>query len=68
MAETLAEAEKQILNKIECYQLVGSGWFIAEYITLDATIWKLDPLRSYHKLALWLKNTKCIINVKNTRE
>lgn len=35
--------------------------------SLDTTIWKLDPLRvtSYHKLAMWLKNTKCIINVKN---
>lgn len=35
MGETLSKAAKQIENRIECYQHVGSGWVITEYITLS---------------------------------
>ena len=65
--ETLKLAAKQLENRIETYEGIGSGWIISNFVALDTTVWKLNPLRasSYHELPTWVKNTKCVVNVKN---
>ena len=67
IANLLELAFKQLENRIETYEGVGSGWIVSNFIALDTTVWKLDPLRasSYHELPVWVRNTKCVVNVKN---
>ena len=66
--ECLQDCSRQLQNRIECYEDTGSGWVISEMVALDTTIWKLDPLRAsstYHPLPTWVRNTKCVVNIKN---
>ena len=65
--EALQEVSKQLKNRIESYEGVGSGWVVSHLEALDTTVWKLDPLRAstYHPLASWIRNTKCVVNIKN---
>ena len=66
----LWESSKQLQNRIENYEGTGYGWMISCLVALDTTVWQLDPLRpsTYHQLPAWIRNTKCIINVKNNDE
>ena len=66
--EILKVTFNQLTNRIETYEGIGSGWIVSNFVALDTTVWKLDPLRasSYHDLPAWVKNTKCVVNVKNT--
>ena len=65
--ELLNIIAKQLENRIETYEGTGSGWVIANLVSLDTTIWQLDPLRasSYHALPKWIQNTSCVLNIKN---
>ena len=65
--ETLQEASKQLKNRVESYEGLGSGWIVSKLKALDTTVWKLDPLRAstYHPLSSWIRNTKCVVNVKS---
>ena len=65
--ECLEECSHQLQNRIECYEDTGSGWVISNLVALDTTIWQLDPLRAstYHPLPAWIRNTKCVVNVRN---
>ena len=65
--DLLHEASKQLQNCIESYEGTESGWIISNSVALDTTVWQLDPLRAsiYHPLLAWIRNTKCVINVKN---
>ena len=68
--ELLHEASKQLQNNIEAYETTGSGWVISHFVALDTIVWQLDPLQAstYHPLSTWIRNTKCVINVKNKDE
>ena len=63
----LKEASKQLENRIETYEGTGSGWIVSNLISLDTTVWCLDPLRasSYHPLPKWIQNTHCVLNIRN---
>ena len=65
--EILGEVSRQLKNRIETYEGLGSGWVVSSLVALDTTVWQLDPLRasSYHPLSTWIRNTKCVVNVKN---
>ena len=65
--ELLNIIAKQLENRIETYEGTGSGWVIANLVSLDTTIWQLDPLRasSYHALPKWIQDTLCVLNIKN---
>ena len=43
---------------------------ISNLVVLDTTVWQLDPLRAstYHQLPAWIRNTKCVINIKRKDE
>ena len=65
--EILGEVSRQLKNRIETYEGLGSGWVVSSLVALDTTVWQLDPLRasSYHPLSTWIRNTKCVVNVRN---
>ena len=65
--EALQEISKQLKNRVESYEGLGSGWVVSNLKALDTTVWKLNPLRAstYHPLSSWIRNTKCVVNVKN---
>ena len=65
--DLLREASKQLQNYIETYEGTGSGWIISNLVALDTTAWQLDPLRAstYHPLSAWIRNAKCVVNVRN---
>ena len=50
--ELLTICSEQLQNRIEVYEMTGSGWIISELMELDTTVWQLDPLRAstYHSL------------------
>ena len=66
---TLETTFRQLKNRVELYQHTGSGWVLSRMIYLDLSLWKLHSLRggtsSFHALPMWLKNTNCVVNVKN---
>ena len=68
--ECLRECSRQLQNRIDCYEDTGSGWIISNLVALDTTIWQLDPLRAstYHPLSTWIRNTKCVVNIKNRND
>ena len=68
LSATLATCSKQLQNRIDAYENLGSGWVVRTLHSIDTTVWKLDPLRAetYHQLSKWIRNTKCVVNVKNT--
>ena len=67
IATALKSCADQLVKKIENYQGLGSGWILSSLLSLDTTVWILDPLRasSYHPLPKWIQNTKCVVNLKN---
>ena len=54
--EQLKKVIKQLDTDIEVYEQCGSGWILNRYVSLDTSIWKLDPLRgsTFHKLPSWI--------------
>ena len=65
--ELLSICSQQLINRIEAYEQTGSGWVIHQLVSLDTTVWQLDPLRasSYHPLPQWVQRTKGVRNVHN---
>ena len=42
----LVDVNRQLLNFIEVYEQNGSGWVFSNFVTLQLTLWHLDPLRA----------------------
>ena len=65
--ELLTTTSEQLANRIETYEMVGSGWIVSELKELDTTVWQLDPLRAstYHPLPDWIQHKKAVRNIKN---
>ena len=46
ISEALQEVSKQLKNRVESYEGLGSGWVVSKLKALDTTVWKLDLLRA----------------------
>ena len=59
-----------ILEKINTYQMNGSGWYFKEVIHLEIHTVDYYPMRgsSYIPLPDWIMRKKAIINIQNTDE
>ena len=68
--ECLQKRSQQLQNRIECYEDTVSGWVLSNLVAVDITVWLLDQLRAstYHPLSKWVRNTKCVVNVKNKQD
>ena len=42
----LEDVYRQLLNFIEVYEHNGSGWVFSNFVSLQLTLWHLDPLRA----------------------
>ena len=67
LTETLENAAEQLDSRIVSYEGNGSGWIVDRLISLDMTVWKVEPLRggSYIPSPDWIRNTGCVVNVQN---
>jgi len=65
--ELLQTASIQLQNRLVAYESVGSGWLLHRLVSLDLTLWHLNPLRgSYqHVLPEWVRRTKSVRSVKS---
>ena len=68
--EVLDAIKEQLVNRIEIYEMNGSGWIVSQLIALDTTVWQLDPLRgsTYHALPQWIQDKYAVVNVKNLHD
>ena len=42
----LNDVNRQLLNLIEVYEQNGSGWVFSNFVSLQLSLWHLDPLRA----------------------
>ena len=42
----LNDVNRQLLNFIEVYEQDGSGWVFSNFVSLQLSLWHLDPLRA----------------------
>ena len=65
--EILAKAIRSIIEKIEIYQLNGSGWYYKEVIHLEIHTVNYHPMRgsSYIPLPDWIVRKKAIVSLRN---
>ena len=45
-APPLNDVNRQLLNYIEVYEQNGSGWVFQNVVSLQMSLWHLDPLRA----------------------
>ena len=57
----------QLINRIEIYELNGSGFIVSNLVSLDTTTWLLDPIRgsTFHPLPDWIRRKNAMINIEN---
>ena len=65
--EVLADAIRDIIQKINIYQLNGSGWYFKEVIHLEIHTFQFNPAKgsSYIPLPDWLMRKKAIVSIRN---
>ena len=65
--ELLKLTADQLVNRIEAFEMAGSGWIVSALKELDTTVWQLNPLRAStsHPLPRWIQNKKAVHNIKN---
>ena len=62
------DVNRQLLNFIEVYKQNDSGWVFSNSLSLQLTLWYLDPLRasSYVPLPDWIQTRRAVVNVRGT--
>ena len=67
-APPLDDANRQVLNFIEVFELNGSGWVFYNFQSLQLTLWQLDPLQgsAFIPLPRWIQVRRAVVNVAVT--
>ena len=67
LARLMKSIKKELIDKIENFEGLGSGWIFNNIKYIDLKVKKYDPLRagSYIELPKWIKNKKAVLNIKN---
>ena len=65
--EIMADAIRDIIQKLNIYQLNGSGWYFKEVIHLEIHTFEFNPVKgsSYIPLPDWLMRKKAIVSIRN---
>ena len=65
--ELLLISTTELVNRIETYEMAGSGWIVSNLSSLDTTVWQLDPIRAstFHPLPTWIQAKTAVKNIKN---
>ena len=64
----LAETVRYLLELVEVYEHNGSGWVFSSFVSIELTLWYLDPLRASASVPLpkWIRGKRAVVNVTGT--
>ena len=64
----LNDVNHQLLNFIEVYEQNGSGWVFSNFVSLQLSLWYLDPLRAsaFVPLPNWIQTRRAVVNINWT--
>ena len=64
----LAETSARLLELVEVYEHNGSGWVFSSFVSLQLTMWHLDPLRAsaFVPLPKWIRDNRTVTNIVGT--
>ena len=64
----LEETPACLLELIEVYEHDGSGWVFSSFVSLQLTLWHLDPLRAsaFVPLPKWIQDKHAVTNIVGT--
>ena len=67
-APPLNDVNRQLLNFIEVYEQNGSGWVFSNFVSLQLSLWLLDPLRAsaFVPLPNWIQTRRVVVNIRGT--
>ena len=67
-APPLNDVNRQLLNFIEVYEQNGSGWGFSIFVSLQLSLWHLDPLRAsaFVPLPNWIQTRRAVVNIRGT--
>ena len=56
----LVETSRHLLELLEVYEQNGSGWVFSNFVSMELTLWHLDPLRAsaFVPLPKWIRNER----------
>ena len=62
------ETVRHLLELIEVYEHNGSGWVFSSLMSLELSLWQLDPLRTGTSILLskWIRDKGAVTNVVGT--
>ena len=62
------ETSRNILELLEVYEQNGSGWVFSNFVSMELTLWQLDPPRAsaFVPLPKWIRNKHAVTNVVGT--
>ena len=55
----LVETSRHLLEFLEGYEQNGSGWVFSNFVSLELSLWHLDPLRASAFVPLLKGQTRC---------
>ena len=64
----LDDVNRQLLKFIEMYEQNGSGCFFSIFVSLQLSLWNLDPLRAsaFVPLPNWIQTRRAVVNIRGT--
>ena len=64
-APPLNDVNRQLLNFIEVYEHNGSGWIFSKFVSLQLSLWHLDPVRAsaFVPLPNWLQTRRAVVYI-----
>ena len=67
-APPLDDVNRQLLNFIEVYEQNGSGWVFSKFVSLQLSLWHLDPKRAsaFVPLPDWIQTPRAVVNIRGT--
>ena len=67
-APSLNDVNRQLLNFIEVYEQDCAGWVFLNFVSLQLSLWHLDPLRAsaFVLLPNWIQTHRAVVNVRGT--
>ena len=64
----LNDVDRQLLNFIEIYEQNGSSWGFSNFLSLQLSLWHLDPLRAsaFVLVPNWIQTRGAVVNIRGT--
>ena len=65
--KVVTDAIRDIIQKLNIYQLNGSGWYFKDVLYLEIHTYKFNPIKasSFIPLPDWIMRKKAIVNIRN---